>query len=67
MALGPQRRLGAVRHPDALVDRGEVGLDRALGDAEPLGDLLVEQALVARDDADEMADGANTPDWSQRV
>ena len=46
VALGPERGLGAVGDPDPGEGRGQVGLDGALADVEPAGDLLVGQALA---------------------
>ena len=45
VALGPQRRLGAVGDVERAEDPREVGLDGLLADLEPAGDELVRQAL----------------------
>ena len=45
VALGPERGLRAVGDTDPLEDRGQVGLDGALGDAETTGDLFVDEAV----------------------
>ena len=43
--LGPERGLRAVGDADPLEDRRQVGLDGALGDPQPTGDLFVDEAL----------------------
>ena len=46
MPLRPQRRRRPVRDPDRAVDRGQVRLHRAFGDAQATGHLLVGQPLA---------------------
>ncbi len=59
--LGPQRRRGPVRHADRAVDRGQVRLDRALGDAEAARDLLVRQPLPHQLEHLSLASGEVSP------